>query len=340
MVGEACRSAVRALLGRPDKMSHRSAGSGAPGTGGVVLVDKNRGSTSHDAVLALRRVLRIRSVGHTGTLDPMATGLLLLPVGAATKLCPYLSRLEKEYLGTVVFGVITDSFDATGRVLERRQVEGSLEPEALRREMESMTGEIDQVPPMASAVKVDGVRLHRLARRGLEVERKARKVKVFSFELIDCRPDSADFRVVCSSGTYVRSLVAELGQRLGCGGHLGSLRRTRIGRFEVDGALKVEAMEEEGAEGILSRRLIPAAEAVDFLSAVVLDEDGLRILRNGGQPPQSSVLDWKPALEAGHDVIRVLNERGELCALGAATDLDRRGLPRGIRPVRVLVGSG
>ena len=138
-------------------------------------MDKARGSTSHDNVLAVRRVLGIQMVGHTGTLDPMATGLLVLCVGAATKLSPYLSRQDKEYFGTVRFGVLTDSLDSAGRVVERRRV-GELSIDDIAEQMASLTGEIEQVPPMASAVKVGGVRLHRLARRSLEVERTARKV--------------------------------------------------------------------------------------------------------------------------------------------------------------------
>ena len=316
-------------------MRKMSAGSELPAGGGVILVDKAQGSTSHDVVLALRRLLRIAGIGHTGTLDPMATGLLVLCTGTATKLSPYLSGQEKEYLGTATFGAVTDSLDATGKVIDRKPVEGCVDARKLRRAMASLTGELQQVPPMASAVKMNGVRLHRLARRGVEVQRRARPVNVRVFELIRCGGDTAEFRVVCSSGTYVRCLAAELGDALGCGAHLSRLRRTRVGRFSVDGVLTVHEALRIGAEAVLANHLIPAAQALDFLPFVVLDHAGIGAVRHGRPAPAASVLDWDPDLVRRPGAIRVIDENGILRAIGAA-DLAEGGKPGEIRPLRVL----
>jgi tRNA pseudouridine55 synthase len=304
-------------------MRGKSAGSELPGGGGVILVDKAQSCTSHDVVLALRALLRLAAVGHTGTLDPMATGLLVVCAGAATKLSPYLSGQDKEYLGTVTFGTITDSLDSSGAIIERRTVTGCVDEARLRDAMAFLTGEVEQTPPMASAVKVGGVRLHRLARRGVEVPRPSRVVRVHAFELIRCGADTADFRVVCSSGTYVRSLAAELGEKLGCGGHLSRLRRTRVGRGAV-----------------LAGRVIPPAQALDFLPYVVVDGAGLEALRHGGRAQAGSILKWTLDLAEAPAALRVLNEDGALCAIGSATGVAEDGKPAGVKPVRVLRSSG
>jgi tRNA pseudouridine55 synthase len=307
-----------------------------PRGGGVILVDKDRGVTSHDAVSAMRRVTGFSAVGHTGTLDPMASGLLLICLGPATKLSPYLSGRDKEYLGTVTFGVITDTLDATGEVLEQRHIEGGLDEERIRAAMASRTGEIEQVPPMTSAVKVDGVKLYKLARKGIEVEREARRVRVDVFELLRCGEDSADFRVVCSSGTYVRCLAAEVGEALGCGGHLSSLRRTRVGSFDVADAITVGEHAAEGAAKVLKERVIPAAKAVGFLPYVVLEEEGMRALRNGAVAPESAIVGSGPGEEGGPgegdaSTVRVLDEEGGLSAIGVMEEGSG-----GVRPLRVL----
>jgi tRNA pseudouridine55 synthase len=306
----------------------------------VILLDKTEGCTSHDVVLALRALLRLGAVGHTGTLDPAATGLLVACAGNATKLSSYLSGQDKEYLGTVTFGAVTDSLDASGTVVERRPVGGRVDETKVREAMAFLTGEIEQTPPMTSAIKVGGVRLHRLARRGVEVPRPTRVVRVRSFNLIRCGAGTADFSVVCSSGTYVRSLAADLGEKLGCGGHLSRLRRVRVGRFSVDDALTVDEMVSRGREATLAARLIPSAQALDFLPHVVLDAAGIDALRHGGHADAKSIAEWSPDVTEAPEAIRVLDDGGALCAIGAATGVSKAGAPAGVRPVRVLSNSG
>lgn len=196
-------------------------------TDGLLLIAKPGGITSHDAVDHVRRALGIRKVGHAGTLDPMAEGLLLMGVGRATRLLRFLGDLEKEYEGTGRLGVETDTLDAEGSVVRESPVE--VDEAALRAVMP--TGEIEQRPPAYSAVKVGGERLYRAARRGQEVEAPVRTVRVDAFDLVRFASPDFDFRVVCSGGTYVRSMVADAGAALGCGAHLTRLVRTRIGPF-------------------------------------------------------------------------------------------------------------
>ena len=297
-------------------------------------MDKPKGPTSHDAVLVVRRLLVTAAVGHTGTLDPMATGLLVLCVGAATKLSSFLSKREKEYTGTITFGTVTDSLDATGEVVESRPVPLPLDGDALTRAMRSMVGELTQIPPMTSAVKVGGRRLHRLARRGVEVERKPRKVLVTSFDLLGTEDEKAHFKVICSSGTYVRCLASELGGALGWGAHLSELRRTRVGRFVVGDALPLDDAARMSPEGLVGGRLIPASRAVDFLPSVVLDENGIRSLCNGGSVSGAGILKWD-VVEDG-ETLRVLDKAGTLRAIGTSAGRENDGRPASVSPVRVL----
>lgn len=246
-------------------------------TDGLLLVDKPRGMTSHDAVDRVRRVIGIKKVGHAGTLDPMASGLLVMGVGRGTRLLRFLSDLDKEYEGTGKLGVETDTLDAEGEVVRTAPVDVS---EAdLRTAMEALTGEIEQRPPAYSAVQVAGERLYKAARRGEAVEAPPRKVRVDRFELEGFVSPDFDFRVVCSSGTYVRSLVAEVGARLGCGAHLTRLVRTRIGHFSLD-----EAKPPDDVGGVL-----PLETAVAHLPRLDLSEDEAIAARHGRPlgPPES-----------------------------------------------------
>jgi tRNA pseudouridine55 synthase len=225
------------------------------------LIDKPAGWTSHDAVAKVRRALGVRKVGHAGTLDPMATGLLVLGVGRATRLLRFLADMPKVYEGSGVLGAETDTLDAEGDVTRESSVSVS-EPE-LRAAMSGFTGEIEQTPPAYSAVKVGGERLYKSARRGEKVEASPRRVKVYRFDLVGFAPPRFDFVVDCSSGTYVRSLVADAGSKLGPGAHLAALRRTAIGPFPVEDASSPEA------PGVL----LPLDRAVEHLGAITLHPD-------------------------------------------------------------------
>jgi tRNA pseudouridine55 synthase len=209
---------------------------------GVLLVDKPRDHTSHDVIARLRGKLRMRRVGHAGTLDPMATGLLVVLVGKATSFSQYLITLDKEYEGTITLGVTTNSQDADGEVLERREVPPLTEAAVLAA-MAGFLGDQYQQPPMFSAVKIGGVPLYKLARQGAVVEREPRFIRVMAWELTRFAPPELDFRLRCTKGTYVRTLAHELGQKLGCGAHLSALRRTATDKLHVAQALTMEQIE-------------------------------------------------------------------------------------------------
>jgi tRNA pseudouridine55 synthase len=206
---------------------------------GVLLVDKARGMTSHDVVAIARRALGTRKVGHCGTLDPLATGLLLITIGRGTKIQDLLMSEDKEYVGTIRLGEVTDSQDGDGQVLETNPV-----PEFTREEIQwafdKFRGDFYQTPPMVSAIKKNGVPLYKLARQGKHIEREPRFVRVYTQEVRDIRLPEVDFLVVCSKGFYVRTYANDIGRELGCGAHLSALRRTKSGRFSVDNAVSVD----------------------------------------------------------------------------------------------------
>ncbi|MST94344.1 MAG: tRNA pseudouridine(55) synthase TruB [Pedosphaera sp.] len=222
---------------------------------GAILIDKPAGPTSHDIVDAIRRQFRIKKVGHCGTLDPNATGLLIIVLGRGTKLSEKLMSSDKVYEGTIKFGETTDSFDADGEVTGSQPVP-PLTLELLNAEADKFVGDQMQLPPMVSAVKIKGVPLYKLARKGLEVERKERMIHIYTFRFTDYAEPFARFRVACTKGTYVRSLAHDLGQRLGCGAHLKTLRRAVSGKFDVADAIEFEeVMNLSPAE--LEKRVIP-----------------------------------------------------------------------------------
>jgi len=246
---------------------------------GFLVVDKPVGMTSHDVVARVRRLMNLRKVGHTGTLDPFATGVLPVAVGEATKAIQYLDESVKEYRATMVVGVDTDTLDATGQIVAERGFVG-VTPEAVREAAAAFIGEILQVPPMFSALKRNGVPLYKLARRGEEVEREARKVVIHSLEISSVDLPTVEFVVRCSRGTYVRTLAADLGERLGCGAHLIALRRTISGIFTLG---KAVCIEEIGPAAVASA--ISIDQALAHLPEVALVPEAARKVMNGMSVP-------------------------------------------------------
>lgn len=226
---------------------------------GVLLVDKPQGLTSHDVVYRLRRKLSMKKIGHAGTLDPMATGLLVMLIGKATRISQYLMSVDKAYEGEATLGVVTDSQDAEGEVLTTLPVPELTEAQ-VREAMKGFLGDQYQTPPMHSAIKIDGVPLYKMARKGEEVEREPRFIRVMSFELLSFAPPKITFRLLCTKGTYVRTIAHDLGQKLGCGAHLSALRRTGSGKFDIAQCLTLEAIETMSLPEI-EKRLIPVYEA-------------------------------------------------------------------------------
>jgi tRNA pseudouridine55 synthase len=227
---------------------------------GILLIDKPRDHTSHDVVARIRGILKMKRIGHAGTLDPMATGLLIILVGKATRVSQYLISLDKEYEGTVELGKVTDTQDADGQMMETRPVP-PLTTADVQTAINGFLGDQYQMPPMYSAIKIDGVPLYKSARKGEEVEREPRFIRVGSWELTRFALPQFDFRLRCTKGTYVRTLAHDLGQKLGCGAHLAALRRTATDKFNVSQAITIDQLQSLGPTEI-EKRLIAPRDAV------------------------------------------------------------------------------
>jgi tRNA pseudouridine55 synthase len=274
---------------------------------GVVVVDKPAGWTSHDVVAKLRRVFSIKRIGHAGTLDPDATGVLVVGVGRATRLLRFLTDTTKVYEGGISFGVATDTLDAAGQETARRPMP-DLTAEALVAATRAFVGEIDQLPPMVSAVKVDGRRLHELARAGEEVERAPRKVRIDGIDVAVFVPGEfpgATVRVTCGGGTYIRSLADDLGAALGGCAHLAWLRRLAVGPFGIEEAHLLPEIEEQGAA-----LLLPPVEAVRHLEHVTVDAEVAHGVRNGTVFPAAVLC---PGEDSGP--IAIIGPDGDLLAV-------------------------
>lgn len=260
---------------------------------GLLVIDKPQGLTSHDVVQRVRRLLRTRRVGHAGTLDPLATGVLLVALGEATRLVEFLMEGEKTYRTVLRLGEITDTQDSEGNVVERRPL-GDVDEVAVGMACRKMTGTIRQIPPMYSALKHGGVPLYRLARRGEEVERPSREVTVRRLEVIDVRPPEVTLEIDCSKGTYVRTLCHDLGENLGTGAHMTALRRTRSGTFgEVD-AVTLEELAESASAG--APPLISLNDALRGVPALTTVPEAAMRLRHGIPPELPAVVGDLPAL--------------------------------------------
>ncbi len=293
-----------------------------PGPAGFLVIDKPVGWTSHDVVGQVRRWLGTRRVGHLGTLDPLATGVLPLAVREATKLIPYLEKARKCYLATFELGVETDSYDADGEVL--RRFEGPLpERETLAAAMRAFEGDIEQIPPMFSAVKMDGVPLYKLARKGEEVERPPRPVHIDSFILKGMELPRIKIEVTCSTGTYVRTLAHDLGQGLGCGAHVAQMQRTESSPFVIEDAVTLEQLEKALAEGKGDALFVPPERALGLPLVHLALADFSRILHGG----EISARD--PRVAPGTRFAAIAPDGG-LCAV-----LEARGNRR-LAPLRVL----
>jgi tRNA pseudouridine55 synthase len=295
----------------------------APGPAGFLVVDKPAGVTSHDVVDAARRWLGTRRVGHLGTLDPQATGVLPLAVREATRLASFVDQGRKSYVGIVRLGIATDTQDGEGKVL--RRFDGPLpDRQAIADALAAFRGDIEQIPPMFSAVKHGGVPLHRLARKGEHVQRSPKKVRIHRLEILRYDPPDLEIAVDCSPGTYVRTLASDLGEALSCGAYLHSLRRLRSGPFGEAEARTVEQLEADATAGRIEEHLVPAA-AVLGLPTLTLATSAADRVRNGADLSPGSGLRAAPG-----DLVLALDESGALLAV-LELRADRR-----LWPLRVL----
>lgn len=273
---------------------------------GVLVLDKPVGMTSHDVVQVIRRGIGIRRAGHTGTLDPRASGVLVILIGPAVRLSEYVSAADKRYQATIRLGSSTDTFDSEGTVTGTASYLEITEDE-FDTVLQEFVGEIEQVPPPYSAIKVDGRRAYDRARKGEEVNLEPRKINVYSLELLEWAPPEAVIDVHCSSGTYVRSLANDLGEKLGSGAHLVGLRRTRSGQFTLKDAVPLRRLQESFVAGNWYKYLIPAAEALSDWPSVELDADQVELIRHGHRVPADiQMRGWARGVSQQGDLVALL----------------------------------
>ena len=279
---------------------------------GILIIDKPAGITSHDVVARVRRILKIKRVGHTGTLDPFATGVMVILVGKATRLAQFLDKDEKEYEAVVQFGFETDTGDRTGSSKSKVQSPKFISANELESVLAGFRGQIQQTPPMYSAKKIDGQKLYELARKGIEIERKSVKVTIYELEILDSKPEAQilKLKVACSAGTYIRVLAQDIGRELGVGAHLGELRRTRAGKFEVSEAVTLDELEQIFAAEKLDEILISMNNAVSHLPEIRLSAEEVNRTKNGIK------LKTESADLTGGEFCRMTDKNANLIAVG------------------------
>jgi tRNA pseudouridine55 synthase len=287
---------------------------------GILLLDKPVGMSSNAALQTVKRLFKANKAGHTGNLDPLATGLLPICLGEATKISSFLLDSDKRYIGTCKLGVRTSTADSEGEVLETRPVEKFTEQQ-VRQVLQRFIGQIDQIPPMHSAVKINGTPLYKLAREGKEVERKSRRISIYQIELLDFAGDELEIELHCSKGTYVRTLAEEIGAALGCGAHLSALRRTASGPFALQQAVtmaELEHLAEDGYEA-LDSLLVPAEEALSDWPMVSLTSNSAYYVQQGQavQVPRAPSSGW----------VRLRRDDGEFLGIGQILE-DGRVAPK------------
>ncbi|MGN0386727.1 MAG: tRNA pseudouridine(55) synthase TruB [Lachnospiraceae bacterium] len=273
---------------------------------GIINIRKEKGFTSHDVVAKMRGILRQKKIGHTGTLDPDATGVLPVCLGNATKLCDMLTGHEKEYIATLKLGITTTTQDISGEVLAEKEV--SISEKEIRSVIASFIGEQEQIPPMYSAIKIDGKRLYELARSGKEVERKPRPVTFYEIEVLSVDMPCLTIRVLCSKGTYIRTLCHDIGQKAGCGAVMTALERTRSGSFDISTAITLQELEKLRDEDGIDRVLIPTREMFADLKDEYVPEKYLKQVKNGNAFPPGN--GGKKEAYADGEKVRVLDKTG------------------------------
>ena len=299
---------------------------------GIICINKEQGMTSHDVCSRIRKILSTRKVGHSGTLDPMATGVMAVLVGKSTKLSRFIAQGGKEYIAGVRFGFESDSYDIW-TPMESFET-GDISGEQIEEALSKLTGSITQVPPVYSAIKVDGKPLYRYAREGIDVEIPKRQVDVYGIEILKLNlPESAVIKISCSGGTYVRSLVHDMGIMLGCHAVMESLVRTRSGCFTIENSVTLSELEELALESRLSKCIIPDDECLDFESVNVREESG-RFLLNGNILLEKNLETGIRDINEGDEVKLYLN--GRFIGLGRKTS--EPGYPV-IKPLRILYNS-
>ncbi|MBW2631123.1 MAG: tRNA pseudouridine(55) synthase TruB [Deltaproteobacteria bacterium] len=280
---------------------------------GALIIDKPSGRTSYDIVRDVKELLGTKKVGHAGTLDPLATGVLIICVNEATKLAQFFSNDDKDYRATMLLGVRTDTLDIEGKVIER--CEPCLQAEEIKDVVESFVGQIEQRAPKYSAVKFKGKPLYKWTRQGVDIEPPLRKVELYNINVEEIKLPYVTFTVSCSKGTYIRSLCSDIGSRLGCGACLSDLRRTRSGGFSEENAISLENFADGEKAGVLERKLIPIADALPGTCNIAVDQDTADRIRKGYQPDQGILKGKNINLPEKEALVKFVTKDGMLIAV-------------------------
>lgn len=298
---------------------------------GIINVYKEKGYTSHDVVARMRGIVKQKRIGHTGTLDPDAQGVLPVCLGNATRLCDMLTDKDKTYRAVLLLGVSTDTQDTSGTVIRESPV--TFSEEQVRSAVTGFEGEYDQIPPMYSALKVNGRKLYELAREGIQVERKARRVMIHEIRIEKIELPRVEMTVSCSKGTYIRTLCSDIGDELGCGGCMESLLRTRVGRFKAEDGLTLTEIEKLVSLGELEKYIVPVDAMFDGCPAVYVSDGYRKLIDNGNQFPLNALNGGLAGLVDGH--VRVYNSEG--CFYGIYNYKKDAGV---FSPVKMFLAKG
>ena len=303
---------------------------------GIINIFKPKGISSYQVVREVRNILNIPKAGHTGTLDPSASGVLLICIGQATKIAEFLVGMKKHYQGEMTLGVSTDSQDSEGKIIQKKKVETDIDEKRIKDILRKYEGTISQTPPMFSAAHYKGKRLYHLARKGIEVKRNPKKVKIYQLKLINFNQNVnpiVKFEVICSKGTYIRTLCSDIGDELGCGAHLSNLVRKKVGNFSIEDSINLEELKKEKALG--ERYLISIDSALEELNKITVKSEATKTVLNGGVISSKQILEIPEGLKTGKDkFVKMFDAKGNLLSIGTSIKEDGENII--FKPVKVF----
>jgi len=304
---------------------------------GILNIFKPKGISSHQAVKEVRNILNISKAGHTGTLDPAASGVLLICIGQATKIAEFLVGMKKHYQGEMILGISTDSQDSEGKIIQKREVGTDIDEKRIKDIFQKYEGTISQIPPMFSAAHYKGERLYRLARKGIEVKRNPKKVKIYQLNLINFNQKVnpiVKFEVICSKGTYIRTLCNDIGDELGCGAYLSNLVRKKVGNFCIEDSLNLKELKKEKALG--KRYLISIDSALEELNKITVKNEAIKTVLNGGVVSSEQVVDipegWLRTRK--NKFVKIFDVKGNLLSIGIS--IKENGKNIFFKPIKVF----
>ncbi len=303
---------------------------------GILNIFKPKGISSHQAVKEVRNILNISKAGHTGTLDPSVSGVLVVCIGQATKIAEFLVGTKKHYQGEMILGISTDSQDSEGKIVQKREVGTDINEKRIKDIFQKYEGTISQIPPMFSAVHYKGERLYRLARKGIEVKRSSKKVKIYQLNLIDFYQrvnPIVKFEIICSKGTYIRTLCNDIGNELGCGAHLLNLVRKKVGNFSIEDSLSLEELKKAKALG--KRYLISIDSALEGLNKITVKSEATKTVLNGGIISSEQIVEIPEELKTRKNkFVKIFDVKGNLLSIG--TSIKENGKNIFFKPVKVF----